>query len=317
VTIASSSSGLRPSQLQGMTIDNPDRILIGHPFNPVYLIPLVEVVPGRLTDPVHVDAAMSFYLSVGKRPILVRREVPGHVTNRLQAALWREAYSLVERGVANVSDIDAAIANGPGLRWALHGPLVNQTHLGRFGWRSDESCRCSVPISSSAVGETDASAPASRPTGAELDGRSRHASASPRRRQGRPHRRVDRPRRHGHAGHRRGRRPRRPLPRDCRRHRAARRSAGRQGGRRHHQPVGLPDLDSLVVPADGSAAAEITAALPQSHVLKAFNTTFAATLAIGTVGDQATTVLIAGDDAEAKALLTDIITGGAGTFAGR
>jgi carnitine 3-dehydrogenase len=75
-----------------------------------------------------VDRAFDFYSRLGKRPIVVRREVPGHVANRLQAALWQEAYSLVERGVATVADIDAAISNGPGLRWALLGPLVNQ-HL--------------------------------------------------------------------------------------------------------------------------------------------------------------------------------------------
>jgi carnitine 3-dehydrogenase len=126
--IASSSSGLMPSQLQAMCAVAPERVLVGHPFNPAYLIPLVEVVPGRHTDPAVTRACVSFYTKLGKRPILVRREVPGHLTNRLQAALWREAYSLVERGVATVADIDAAIAHGPGLRWALLGPLMNQ-HL--------------------------------------------------------------------------------------------------------------------------------------------------------------------------------------------
>jgi carnitine 3-dehydrogenase len=128
VPIASSSSGLMPSQLQDMCEHHPERVLVGHPFNPAYLIPLVEVVPGRRTAQEIADRTMAFYTAVGKRPILVRHEVPGHVTNRLQAALWREAYSLVERGVASVADIDAAIVNGPGLRWALLGPLVNQ-HL--------------------------------------------------------------------------------------------------------------------------------------------------------------------------------------------
>ncbi|MGQ4596812.1 3-hydroxyacyl-CoA dehydrogenase NAD-binding domain-containing protein [Nocardia sp. R6R-6] len=128
VPIASSSSGLMPSQLQDMCRDHPERVLVGHPFHPAYLIPLVEVVPGQRTEPAIVDTAMACYAAVGKRPILVHKEVPGHLANRLQAALWREAYSLVERGVADVADIDAAIAHGPGLRWALLGPLVNQ-HL--------------------------------------------------------------------------------------------------------------------------------------------------------------------------------------------
>ncbi len=126
--IASSSSGLMPTTLQGMCERHPERILVGHPFHPAALVPLVEVVPGVATTNAVVQAAVAFYTSVGKRPIVVRQEVPGHVTNRLQAALWREAYSLVERGVASVSDIDAAISNGPGLRWALIGPLVGQ-HL--------------------------------------------------------------------------------------------------------------------------------------------------------------------------------------------
>jgi 3-hydroxyacyl-CoA dehydrogenase len=126
--IASSSSGLEPSHLQAMVTEHPARVLIGHPFNPTHLIPLVEVVPGRATSQQHIELATRFYERVGKRPIVVRQEVPGHVANRLQAALWSEAYSLVERGVATVADIDAAIAHGPGLRWALLGPLVNQ-HL--------------------------------------------------------------------------------------------------------------------------------------------------------------------------------------------
>ncbi|SEK56198.1 3-hydroxyacyl-CoA dehydrogenase NAD-binding domain-containing protein [Nonomuraea pusilla] len=128
VPIASSSSGLQPSLLQEMCPRHPERVLVGHPFNPAYLIPLVEVVPGERTDPGVVRQTMDFYSRAGKRPVLVRQEVPGHLANRLQAALWREAYSLVERGVATVADIDAAVAHGPGLRWALLGPLVNQ-HL--------------------------------------------------------------------------------------------------------------------------------------------------------------------------------------------
>jgi 3-hydroxyacyl-CoA dehydrogenase len=131
--IASSSSGLRPSDVQAACTHHPERVLVGHPFNPVHLIPLVEVVGGTVTSAAAVDRAMAFYTLLGKRPIHVRAEVPGHVANRLQAALWREAFSLVERGVASVTDIDVAISNGPGLRWAVLGPFVNQHLSGGAG----------------------------------------------------------------------------------------------------------------------------------------------------------------------------------------
>jgi 3-hydroxyacyl-CoA dehydrogenase len=128
VVIASSSSGLLPSVIARGCAQHPERVVVGHPFNPPHLIPLVEVVPGEKTAAEAVERAMAFYAALGKRPIRLRQEVPGHVANRLQAALWQEAYSLVERGVATVADIDTAIANGPGLRWAVLGPFVNQ-HL--------------------------------------------------------------------------------------------------------------------------------------------------------------------------------------------
>ncbi|MEU6142005.1 3-hydroxyacyl-CoA dehydrogenase NAD-binding domain-containing protein [Streptomyces sp. NPDC047081] len=131
--IASSSSGLTPSRLQEMCGNAPERVLVGHPFHPSHLIPLVEVVPGARTTDAAVQRALDFYTSLGKRPIHVRQELPGHVTNRLQAALWQEAYSLVERGVVSVADVDAAISQGPGLRWALLGPLVNQHLSGGAG----------------------------------------------------------------------------------------------------------------------------------------------------------------------------------------
>src|SRR6185503_8072344 len=100
---------------------HPGRILVGHPFNPPHLIPLVEVVsPGA--DPAAVATAMAFYRAVGKYPIEIRKEVPGHLANRLQAAIWREAVHMVAEGVASVADVDAAITEGPGLRWALLGP---------------------------------------------------------------------------------------------------------------------------------------------------------------------------------------------------
>jgi carnitine 3-dehydrogenase len=121
IVIASSSSGLLISRLQS-GCRHPERCVIGHPFNPPHLIPLVEVVAGSQTASEAVETAMAFYRSVGKRPIHIRREVAGHVANRLQAALWREAVHLVASGVASVADVDAAISEGPGLRWALMGP---------------------------------------------------------------------------------------------------------------------------------------------------------------------------------------------------
>ncbi len=128
VILASSSSGMLPSTIARGCPAHPERVVIGHPFNPPHLIPLVEVVPGERTAAEVMDRAVTFYAAVGKRPIRLRQELPGHVANRLQAALWQEAYSLVERGVATVADIDTAIAHGPGLRWAVLGPFVNQ-HL--------------------------------------------------------------------------------------------------------------------------------------------------------------------------------------------
>ncbi len=128
VVLASSSSGMLPSTIARGCPRHPERVVIGHPFNPPHLIPLVEVVPGERTSEQAVEAALAFYTAVGKKPIRLRQELPGHVANRLQAALWQEAYSLVERGVATVADIDTAIAHGPGLRWAVLGPFANQ-HL--------------------------------------------------------------------------------------------------------------------------------------------------------------------------------------------
>ncbi len=122
--LASSSSGLAISAVQS-ECKHPGRVVLGHPFNPPHLIPLVEVVGGEHTSAEAIARAMAFYSAIGKRPIHVRREVKGHIANRLQAALWREAFHLVEQGVASVADIDTAIAHGPGLRWALMGPFMN------------------------------------------------------------------------------------------------------------------------------------------------------------------------------------------------
>jgi 3-hydroxyacyl-CoA dehydrogenase len=126
--IASSSSGLLVSKL-AEDLRHPERCLIGHPFNPPHLIPLVEVVGGKDASEAAIETAMAFYRSIGKRPIRINKEVPGHIANRLQAALWREAVHLVAEGVASVADVDAAISEGPGLRWALMGPHAT-FHLG-------------------------------------------------------------------------------------------------------------------------------------------------------------------------------------------
>ncbi len=121
VVVASSTSGLLVSRLsEGCA--HPERVVIGHPFNPPHLIPLVEVVGGATAGEAAVRAAVEFYRAVGKRPITLNKEVPGHLANRLQAALWREAVHMVAEGVASVADVDAAISEGPGLRWALMGP---------------------------------------------------------------------------------------------------------------------------------------------------------------------------------------------------
>lgn len=122
--LASSSSGLAISGVQSGCA-HPQRVVLGHPFNPPHLIPLVEVIGGELTSSETIERTLAFYAAIGKRPIHVKREVKGHIANRLQAALWREAFHLVEQGVASVADIDTAIAHGPGLRWAVMGPFMN------------------------------------------------------------------------------------------------------------------------------------------------------------------------------------------------
>jgi len=126
--IASSSSGLTMSVMQS-ACKHPERCVTGHPFNPPHIVPLVEVVAGAKTSPETVERAISFYASIGKKPIHVRKEVVGHVANRLQGALYREIVYLVEQGVLDVADSDAAVCWGPGLRWGLMGPNL-LFHLG-------------------------------------------------------------------------------------------------------------------------------------------------------------------------------------------
>ncbi len=121
VIVASSTSGLMMTDL-ARDLRTPGRFAIGHPFNPPHLIPLVEVVGGERTTPETVASCVAFYRHIGKHPIHLRKELPGHLANRLQSALWREAVHAVAEGVATVADVDAAVAYGPGLRWALMGP---------------------------------------------------------------------------------------------------------------------------------------------------------------------------------------------------
>jgi len=126
--LASSSSGLLISELQ-KGFRNAPRMLIGHPFNPPHLIPLVEVVGGPDTEPAAIDFAIAVYKALGKPAVRLKREVTGHIANRLQSALWREAVHLITTGVASAEDVDTAIAYGPGLRWALMGQTL-VWHLG-------------------------------------------------------------------------------------------------------------------------------------------------------------------------------------------
>lgn len=117
---ASSSSGLLVSEMQ-KEMKHPERALIAHPFNPPHLIPLVELVPGKKTRPELINFMAYFFEKLGKTPVILKKEVPGHIANRLQAALWREAIQLVIDEVASLEDVDKALRTGPGLRWALMG----------------------------------------------------------------------------------------------------------------------------------------------------------------------------------------------------
>lgn len=126
--IASSTSALLRSRIVSDCQREPGRVIVAHPFNPPHLLPLVELV-GETPDSAAVTWAVRFFKRLGKRPVVLRREALGHIANRLTSALYREAVSLVEQGVASVADIDAAVASGPGLRWAIFGPHLLY-HLG-------------------------------------------------------------------------------------------------------------------------------------------------------------------------------------------
>jgi len=126
--LASSSSGITMDVIQSQC-KRPERCVIGHPFNPPHVIPLVEVVGGAKTSPETIEKTMAFYASIGKKPIRLYKALPGHVANRLQAALYKEVLYLIQQGVLSVEDADAAVSYGPGPRWGVMGPSL-QWHLG-------------------------------------------------------------------------------------------------------------------------------------------------------------------------------------------
>jgi 3-hydroxyacyl-CoA dehydrogenase len=129
VIIASSSSGLTMSEIQLGAAIHPERCVIAHPFNPPHLVPLVEIVGGAKTSKDTIERADEFYTSIGQRTVRVNKEMPGHVANRLQAALSREVYYLVAEGVVSAADVDTALSWGPGLRWGIMGSMM-LNHLG-------------------------------------------------------------------------------------------------------------------------------------------------------------------------------------------
>jgi 3-hydroxyacyl-CoA dehydrogenase len=124
VIIASSSSGLTMSEIQKGAAIHPERCVIAHPFNPPHLIPLVEIVGGAKTSEATIQRAAEFYTSIGQRTVRLNKEMPGHVANRLQAALAREVYYLVSEGVVSAADVDTALCWGPGLRWGIMGNMM-------------------------------------------------------------------------------------------------------------------------------------------------------------------------------------------------
>lgn len=126
--IASSSSGITMDVMQS-ACKHPERCVVGHPFNPPHIVPLVEVVGGAKTSEEVIERAMSFYASIGKKPIRLHKAIPGHAANRLQAALYKEMLCLIQQGVLDVADADIAVSYGPGLRWGVMGQSL-QWHLG-------------------------------------------------------------------------------------------------------------------------------------------------------------------------------------------
>ena len=121
--IASSSSGLLPSKIQAQA-QNPERVLIAHPFNPVYLLPLVELVPGEKTTKANILKANRFYSKIGMKTLTLKKELPGYLSDRLQESMWRESLHIINEGYASTKDLDDAIIYGPGLRWSLMGTFL-------------------------------------------------------------------------------------------------------------------------------------------------------------------------------------------------
>jgi carnitine 3-dehydrogenase len=121
--IASSSSGLLPSKIQAQA-KNPERVLIAHPFNPVYLLPLVEIVPGKKTTKANILKANRFYSKIGMKTLTLKKELPGYLSDRLQESMWRESLHIINEGYASTKDLDDAIIYGPGLRWSLMGTFL-------------------------------------------------------------------------------------------------------------------------------------------------------------------------------------------------
>jgi len=136
IIIASSSSGFLPTRLQS-ACRHPERVLVGHPFNPVYILPLVETVPGERTAPDAMDRAGAFYGSVGMRVLRLKREIDGYICDRLQEALWREALHCLDKGVGTTGDIDDAIVYSAGLRWAFMGSFMTYHLAGGPGGMRD------------------------------------------------------------------------------------------------------------------------------------------------------------------------------------
>ena len=127
--LASSTSGLLMTEIQKAARRHPERCIVAHPWNPSHLVPLVELSPGELTSEETTRRTIALMESIGKMPVVLRKEVPGFIANRLSVALWREALNLVDRGVASVEDVDKAVRAGPGIRWAIMGPYLTY-HLG-------------------------------------------------------------------------------------------------------------------------------------------------------------------------------------------
>lgn len=169
IIIASSTSGILPTRLQ-RHCHRPERMLVGHPFNPVYLMPLVEIVPGKQTANEVTEWARKFYRRCGKQPVVNRLELPGHIANRLQDAVRAEALQLIEDGFASTADIDAALTDGPGLRWSMIGTFLTgylaspegsfrEVLEGKFGnhlYSNFQGPKASSALHEKIISETDA-----------------------------------------------------------------------------------------------------------------------------------------------------------------